>query len=385
MLNLNGNDKKVDTGRLNEILSTGSKIFKLLYVLFIIVLVYVIGLIFKEWKVLPFFGKILSTISPLFIGFFIAWLLNPLVLKLNKKGVKKTLSVIIVYLLLLLLIYLIFAFTIPSLGNQISDIVAAIPGIVDDVNSWINKVFVDLSNMTLQNLDAVKASFLKTITDFAASVETNLPTTAVNLISSVASGIGTIVLSLIIGFYILFDYDKFTDGFIKIFPSKNRNEVMVLSSKLSDSLYAYVSGTLWLSLLLFILSVVGFSIIGLNASVLIAFICVITNLIPYIGPYMGAAVAAAIGFAESPIVGTLTLIFILIVQTIEGNFLHPLVMSKKMKLSPITIIISLLVFGYMWGIFGMVIATPLMAIIKILYEFFNEKYHFFEYKIEENK
>ena len=105
MLNLNGNDKKVDTERLNDILSTGSKIFKLLYVLFIIVLVYVIGLIFKEWKVLSFFGKILSTISPLFIGFFIAWLLNPLVLKLNKKGVKKTLSVIIVYLLLLLLYY----------------------------------------------------------------------------------------------------------------------------------------------------------------------------------------------------------------------------------------------------------------------------------------
>lgn len=385
MIKLNGSDKKVDTGRLNELLSTGSKILKILYVLFILVLIYVISLIFKEWGVLSFIGKILSTISPLFIGFFIAWLLNPMVVKLTNGKIKKTLSVIIVYLLLLLLIYLIFAFTIPSLGNQISDIVAAIPGIVEDVNSWINKVFLDLSNMTLQNLDSIKASFLKTITDFATSVETNLPETAVNIVSSVASGIGTIVLSLIIGFYILFDYEKFTEGFIKIFPTKYRKEVTVLSSKLSDSLYAYVSGTLWLSLLLFVLSVIGFSIIGLNASVLIAFICVITNLIPYIGPYMGAAVAAAIGFAESPIIGTLTLIFILIVQTIEGNFLHPLVMSKKMKLSPITIIISLLVFGYLWGIIGMVIATPLMAIIKILYEFFNDKYHFFEYRIEEPK
>lgn len=385
MLRRNSDERKVNTGRVNELVSTGNRILKILYALFIILLIYVISLIFKEWGVLTFIGKILSTISPLFIGFFIAWLLNPMVKKLTKRRINRTLAVIISYLALLLIIYLIFAFTVPSLGKQISDVVSALPDIVEDVNSWINKLFLDLSNMTLQNLDSVKSSFLLKITEFASGIETNLPGIAVNIISSVASGIGTILLSLIIGFYLLFDYDKFVEGFIKIFPKKYRDEVIILTEKLSESLYAYVSGTLWLSLLLFVLSVVGFSIIGLNAAVLIAFICVITNLIPYIGPYMGAAVAAAIGFAESPIIGILTLIFILTVQTIEGNFLQPLVMSKKMKLSPITILLSLLVFGYFWGIIGMVVATPLMAIIKILYEFFNGKFHFFEYKIDEYK
>ena len=147
--------------------------------------------------------------------------------------------------------------------------------------------------------------------------------------------------------------------------------------KLDDSLYSFVSGTLWLSLLLFIVSIIGFSIIGLNAPVLIAIICVITNLIPYIGPYIGAAVAAAIGFAESPVVGVLTLIFILIVQIIDGEVLNPLVMSKKMNLSPITIIISLLVFEYLFGIIGMVIATPVVALLKIIYVFLDEKFDFF--------
>ena len=110
---------------------------------------------------------------------------------------------------------------------------------------------------------------------------------------------------------------------------------------------------------------------------LIAFICVITNLIPYIGPYMGAAVAGAIGFAESPLIGILTLVFILIVQTLEGEILNPIVMSKKMNLSPITIIISLLVFEYMFGIIGMVIATPVVAVLKIIYVFLDEKFDFF--------
>ena len=117
--------------------------------------------------------------------------------------------------------------------------------------------------------------------------------------------------------------------------------------------------------------------IGLNAPVLVAFVCVVTNLIPYIGPYLGAAVAGAIGFSQSSIIGILTLGFILVVQTIEGNVLQPLVMSKKMNLSPITIIISLLVFEYMFGVIGMVIATPVVALIKVIYNFFDEKYHFF--------
>ena len=90
---------------------------------------------------------------------------------------------------------------------------------------------------------------------------------------------------------------------------------------------------------------------------------------------MGAAVAGAIGFAESPLVGILTLAFILVVQTLEGEILHPIVMSKKMNLSPITIIISLLVFEYLFGIIGMVIATPVVAILKIIYVFLDEKFN----------
>ena len=220
------------------------------------------------------------------------------------------------------------------------------------------------------------------INTFAQDIEKGLPSTAMNIVSALASGIGKILLSLILGFYILFDYDKFKDNFIKLFPKKYREEVKVLASRLSESLFSFVNGTLWLSLLLFVVSIIGFSLIGLNAPVLISFICVVTNLIPYIGPYMGAAVAGAIGFAESPLIGTLTLVFILVVQTIDGNLLQPLIMSKKMNLSPITIIISLIVLEYFFGIIGMVIATPVVAILKVIYEFFDEKFGFFEYADE---
>ena len=385
MIDKNDGNKKVNTRKVNELVKTGNKILNILYILFIILLVYVVSLIFKEWKILGFLGKIFSIISPIFIGWFFAWLLNPIVKKLTEKGMSRILSTIIAYLAMVLMIVLILAFTIPSLGTQISDIVTAVPSIVSDVKEWINNIFVKISNLSLENLDSVKNTFMGRIETIATDIETSLPEMAMNFVSSLASGLGKILLSLILGFYLLFDFDKVTAGFISLFPEKSRGEISYLLEKLNDSLYSFISGTLWLSLLLFVVSIIGFSIIGLNAPVLIAFICVITNLIPYIGPYMGAAVAGAIGFAESSTIGVLTLLFILVVQTIDGNVLQPLVMSKKMNLSPITIILSLLIFEYLFGIFGMIIATPAVALLKIIFVFIDEKYNLFGFKDKEEE
>lgn len=385
MIEKNDGNKRLNTRKVNELVKTGNKILNILYILFIILLVYVVSLIFKEWKILGFLGKILSIISPIFIGWFFAWLLNPIVKKLTDKGMNRLFATIIAYLAMVLMIGLILAFTIPSLGTQISDIVTAVPSIVSDIKEWINNIFVKISNLSLENLDSVKNTFMGRIETIATDIETSLPEMAMNFVSSLASGIGKILLSLILGFYLLFDFDKVTAGFISLFPEKSRGEISYLLEKLNDSLYSFISGTLWLSLLLFVVSIIGFSIIGLNAPVLIAFICVITNLIPYIGPYMGAAVAGAIGFAESSTIGVLTLLFILVVQTIDGNVLQPLVMSKKMNLSPITIILSLLIFEYLFGIFGMIIATPAVALLKIIFVFIDEKYNLFGFRDKEEE
>lgn len=385
MIDKNDSNKRLNTRKVNELVKTGNKILNILYILFIILLVYVVSLIFKEWKILGFLGKILSIISPIFIGWFFAWLLNPIVKKLTDKGMNRLFATIIAYLAMVLMIGLILAFIIPSLGTQISDIVTAVPSIVSDIKEWINNIFVKISNLSLENLDSVKNTFMGRIETIATDIETSLPEMAMNFVSSLASGLGKILLSLILGFYLLFDFDKVTAGFISLFPEKSRGEISYLLEKLNDSLYSFISGTLWLSLLLFVVSIIGFSIIGLNAPVLIAFICVITNLIPYIGPYMGAAVAGAIGFAESSTIGVLTLLFILVVQTIDGNVLQPLVMSKKMNLSPITIILSLLIFEYLFGIFGMIIATPAVALLKIIFVFIDEKYNLFGFKDKEEE
>ena len=378
-------ERKVSTKKINQLIALGNKIGKILYILFIILLIYVITLIFREWTILSFIKKILVVMAPLFIGWFIAWILNPMVKRLMRKGLKRGFAVTVAYLAMILVVAAIVWFTIPSLGSQISDLVSAVPEITNDIKSWIDNIFAKLSDLSLENMDTLKASFMLKIESLSESIQKNLPEMAVNIVSSLASGIGKIVISLILGFYLLFDFDKVSGGFVNLFPKKIREDISELMGKLNETMYSFVSGTLWLSLLLFVVSIIGFSIIGLNAPVLIAFICVITNLIPYIGPYLGAVIAGAIGFAESPLVGILTLVFILVTQTLEGEILHPIVMSKKMNLNPITIIISLLIFEYLFGIIGMVIATPVVATLKIIYIFLDEKFDLFGFLDKEEE
>ena len=94
-------ERKLNTKRINQLVHLGNKIGKILYILFIILLIYVITLIFREWHILSFIGKIISVISPLFIGWFIAWLLNPMVKKFCEKGMKRGFATTIAYLIMI--------------------------------------------------------------------------------------------------------------------------------------------------------------------------------------------------------------------------------------------------------------------------------------------
>lgn len=370
---------KLDVTKLNNVLGTGSNILKILYVVLVILLVYIAVLVIKEFKIIPIFFKILSVISPLFIGMIIAWLLNPLVNKLTSRGLNRTVSVILIFSLLIIFLYLFTLAMLPALSNQIKDIVSTIPSILSDIKVWIENFFDKISDLSLENLDNVKEQFFVSIENIATGIQTDLPQKAISFVSSLISGVGTILLSFVVGFYMLFNFDQVSKTFLNLIPKKYKGEVQDLLHQISEVVYDYVKGTLVLSLMLMIISLLGFSIIGLKAPLLIALVCAITNLIPYIGPYMGAAVAGLVGFAQSNVIGILTLVFILITQTLEGNFLTPLFMGKKMNLHPVTILVSLLVFGYFFGIIGMIIATPLAALLKIIFVFFNKKFNFFEY------
>ena len=371
--------EKLNVEKINEVFKLSGKVLKVLYLLLVIGFLYILTLVIKEWTIIPIILTILKIMSPFFIGFVIAWLLNPFCCKLTDKGVPRGAAVILVFGLLIIFLYLFLLALIPVLGQQINDIVSAIPGILGDVKFHIDSFFETISDSSLLDLNNIKEEIYLTVETFAKNLTTSLPSLVMNFVSALFSGIGTILIGFVIGFYLLFNFNNVTDHLLNILPRKVRKEGAYIINEISIVMHKFVNGTLLISLILFIVSIIGFTIIGLNASVLFAFFCAITNLIPYIGPYIGGAPAVLVGLSQSPLTGILVLIFVIIVQGLESTFLHPVVIGKKMDLHPVTIVISLLIFGYFFGIIGMIVATPIVAILKIIYIFLDAKFDFFGY------
>lgn len=374
MFNKKNNEKEVDIKKLNDVISMTKKILSIAYTFIIIAGIYAATLIFKEWKVGTFFLNLLKIVSPLFIGIVVAWLLEPLVKFLKNHKVNRTLATSLVYIALILLIVLIISSLIPLLSEQINEIVKSIPSISSQVQNWINDVFSKIGNIDGIDISSLKSELFVKLEEIGSNLTSSLPHITVTFVSSVFSGLGSLVIGFIIGFYLLMSFDNINDAISSLIPEKNRDDFRGLANEVNTSLRKYVQGTLICASFVFLLSTIGFAIAGLKAPVLFGLFCGVTNIIPYIGPYLGGAPAVLVGFSQGPIVGIISLISIVIAQFLESNILNPIVMSKTMKLHPVTIIIGLLVFGHFWGMIGMLLATPTIAVLKSIILFLDDKY-----------
>ena len=369
---------KLNMEEVNEVISLSKKILHLFYTAMIIAIILIVTIIAREWGVLNFILNILSVLAPFFLGFILAWILNPLVTRLEKKKIPRTLGAFIVYAVFLLILLLFIRFLIPTIYQQLQVLIANLPGILKELEGFLNNIFDKLGNFQGFDFQAVQESILTTISDYFSTFMTSVPTMIMNFASGFFSSMITICFGLVIGIYMLIDFDSINGHLLHLLPEKNRFEASLLIANISTEVRKSVNGTLLVATAVFIFDSIGFWIVGLQAPVLFGLLCGITDLIPYVGPYIGGAVAVVIGFSQSPLVGFLTLIVAIIVQLLENNVLQPLIMSKTMKLHPVTIIVGLLIFEHFFGILGMILCTPCIALAKVVWKFFKEKYNWFE-------
>ena len=227
---------------------------------------------------------------------------------------------------------------------------------------------------------SMKDEIFRKIETFAVTITSSLPETLIGGVKSFFSGIGTFIIGLIIGFYLLVSFDNANELLITWLPKKIQNDARDLLNEVNTSLRKFIKGAVYDCGLVFLVTSIGFLLVGLKSPLLFGLFCGITNVIPYAGPYIGGAPALIVGFSQSPLTGILTLVVIAVVQFLEGNLLQPVIMSKTTKLHPVTIMLGLLVFGHFFGIIGMVISTPVIAAAKTIIIYFVEKFELLNYK-----
>lgn len=366
-------DVEIDKGKINHVADLVSKVLSVTYILLIALGFYLVLLLFKETNILNFIWTVIKIVTPLFIGILIAWLFNPFVKWLETKKIKRTFGAIITYLILFLVVFIILAALIPLLANQIGEFIKIAPSVVDSLKIWLANLLEHLNKIDNIDVESIKSQIFGQFNSFAAGVTSELPTQLLGIISSIFSGLSTLVIGLIIGFFFLVSTDT-KNSLVTFIPKSIRNTSIDLLNNVNNSLRKYVQGALIDCSAVFILTSLGLWAVGLKAPALFGFFCGLTNIIPYLGPYIGGAPAVIVGFTQSPSIGIFTLVVIACVQFLEGNFLQPIIMSKTTKLHPVTIILGLLIFGYFFGIIGMLISTPLIAVFKTIFKFYNEKY-----------
>ena len=370
---------ELDIGGINEVVSLSKTILKIVTILLFIVGAYISIIILKELHVKQNLLTILKIIMPLFIGFFVAWLFDPFVSMLQRKGVRRSLGTAITYVIFIGVITLILGSLIPLLGDQINDFVKIIPNVFESIKSWLDGVLDNLKNIDNLDVNEFKSKLFENIENIGTNLTSSLPELTINFVKSLFSGIGNLLVGLIIGFFLLINFNNVSDSFITLFPKKMQNNTRDIFNEINTAFRRFINGALADCSLVFVVSSICFAVAGLQAPLLFGLFCGLTNIIPYAGPYIGGAPAVIVAFSQSTTTGIIVLVCIVVIQLLEGNLIQPLIMSKSAKLHPVTVMIGLLVFGHFFGILGMVIATPVIAACKALILFFDEKYDILNY------
>ena len=323
------------------------KIDKLRELVLVLVSIVLIVFLIKYLKIFKYLKNLFVILIPLFIGFIYAWMFRPLLSKMEKL-INRNCSCIVLFLVIILLFSLVIYCLVPMFYREIMELVEMFP-------IYFSKIEVKVESIGLKgSLDKI-VSF----------IVNNVPSYLLSMVSCIFKYIGVVIIGLILGLYISMDYEKIVKTIYDFIPKKYKCFVINISQEVSDAVRKCVNGTLLVALFVLILDSVGFLVIGLDSAIMLGIICGITDLIPYVGPYIGGIIAVLVGFTESKFLGIVTLIIVFVVQSIENYVLQPIIMSKSIKISPVLVIVGLLIFGNLFGIVGMIFATPILAIIKV--------------------
>lgn len=316
--------------------------------------------------VLIFARAVWPIIAPFIVAVMLAYLVNPWLKRTARLGIPLIVALVIFYLYVFLGIYCIVIFTVPIITEQLQNLFAYLPQLFDQLKSAGNQILP--GNEAGGTADMLQG-FGK---DISQSIEERL----IGFGDSLAAKVMTLpkllvffVLSPFLSYYFLRDKKNIVTRIMSLIAPQSRVEFFRLMRELDHLLRQFVSGYLLISLIIGGMSAVFYYIVGLDYALLLGVFMGIAELIPYIGPYLGAIPAILVALSVSQTKGVIVIIGIIILQQIEGVIITPRVIDNKVGIHPLLTIFAVLAGGYLWGIVGAIIAVPLTAVLILVIKY----------------
>lgn len=310
--------------------------------------------------------KMLSAILlPLLVAGFFYYMFDPVVVFLEKRKIPRVYGYILTLVVLVVLAVLAIMNVIPQLAEQTIQLTKSLPMYAEETSKWLNEL-AQREEIKNFNIEEQLASANLSLSNLFNIVLVSLSSSVSKVFSFMMQ---FFVLLFTVPFILLFmfkDGHKFIDALAKFFPQGIRGEVRQTVKELNETLSAYISSTIVDAVIIGIMSFIAMTIFKQPYSLLLAVFCGITNIIPYVGPFIGAVPAVIVGLFVSPFQALYMALSILVIQQLDGNVIKPLLFGKNMNMHPLTIILVLIGAGSVAGILGMLICIPVYAVIKTL-------------------
>lgn len=321
----------------------------------------------------------LSVIVVFTVAFLIAYLANPLLNWLERGRVKRGLGVFFVLLLFIGLLTLAGALFV-TVAGQFVQLFQKLPAQIDNLNNLLTGAVNWLSERGVPGLTDAQTRINEAVREWVSNIGDNLAPMLQNALNStgtifsrlvsIGGVLGQVVLILLLSVYLMLDYNRVNASLLRAFPRPWQPKVLEVSDLVGTAVGGYVRGQLLIATFIGIVVWLGLTIIGIPSAAAIGFLAGAFNIVPYLGPIVGAtpALLLALTLPNAPLKMLLVVVVFVVANQIEGNFLSPYILSRTTDLHPVTVLLAILVGVALMGFAGALLAVPAVALGKLLLE-----------------
>ncbi len=318
-----------------------------------------------------------AILLPFVVGAVLAYLLDPLANRLTKLGLSRVVAALIILGGFIIVLVALLVVIVPLLANQLSAFVAHIPGYVRQLQSFLS----DPSHHWLQRVIGGASGSgdwsAATLVNKSISYLTTALPTLLTKGEALLSILSLLVITPVVAFYLLCDWDRAINAFDQLIPLRQRKTVHGLVREINTAISGYLHGQLLLCVILGAYYAIALTLVGLSFGLLIGAVSGFLTFVPYVGSLTALVISSGIALAQffPDWTHIITVVGVVLVgQFLEGNVLSPKLVGESVGLHPVWLIFALLAAGYLFGFVGLLVAVPLAAAAGVLTRFAIRRY-----------
>lgn len=343
---------------------------KLLPIIIGLVFLFLLFNLFKKYTILS------ETFYTIIFSAILAYLFNPIINYLEKKNINRLRGVFLLYLGIVAMFLILAFLVIPKSTTEIKRLVVDMPIYLEKASALIDELYNKYYS-TLGDLPPMFQGVQQVVMENIVGIEHMVMNALKNFIGGILNTFSkfvSLILTPILTFYFLVDKNYFKDRMMGFIPKKYRKDSIALFREIDDSLSKFVRGKIIMAAYVGIATSIVLLIMGIDFAIVIGFITGIADIIPYIGPFLGFLPAVFFAYLISPLKAIWVAALFVFIQWAENNILAPKVIGETTGIHPLIILISIIIGGGVFGVLGMILAVPVVAIFIILFRFISKKF-----------